>query len=412
MTRQLLIGMTVCIAFSGITCAPHDEKHNTAPPQPNVETANGDPADSVRPELPKQAMAQVPDAYMKRIDAARETIRRRHPLTSHGFWTVFHYILGVGPHNAMLRDDDDPNKLVNAVEFICAGKELNGLVFEEKRDGTVNVVTLAGSGVGQGHQDQFVAEMTQWGMPLDKVFMIKGNRHTFADFVRHSKQNASLGKRQELSWAVLIIAEHYPELWKAPQRPSDKWTNTFEDFIPESKTIRVTKEELSLEDIVRYEIAEPINPTTTCGGTHRLFDLAWVYFRHRERGGKKEGVWKDAVDYLDKYKKLAKEYQNKDGTFSTKYVAEPGNDADPELRVNTTGHVLEWLALYLSDAELREPWVLYAVDELCKLLLQNANRTFDGGSYYHAAHALEIYRTRVFGAADAHPPVIPPVPKD
>ena len=51
---------------------------------------------------PKDGLLPVPDDYLKRIDAARESIRRRHPHTEFGFWTVFHYILGVGPHKAEL----------------------------------------------------------------------------------------------------------------------------------------------------------------------------------------------------------------------------------------------------------------------------------------------------------------------
>ena len=40
---------------------------------------------------------------------------------------------------------------------------------------------------GQGHQDQFVAEMAQWGMKPDAKFTIEGKDYTFLDFVRFSK---------------------------------------------------------------------------------------------------------------------------------------------------------------------------------------------------------------------------------
>jgi hypothetical protein len=395
---RLFLGLIAGLAVTGITCAPRDETHVDTPPATGSKGNDGSAPPKSQYDGQPSDLVKVPNKeYLARIDAARESVRRRHPLTNHGFWTVFHYILGVGPEKAYLLDANDTRKLVKAIDYICEGNRMPGLVFEAKPDGTVNVVTQPGTAIGQGHQDQFVAEMTQWGLPREKVFTINGTRRTFDDFVRHSKNHASLGKGHELSWAVLIIGEHYGT--------DHQWTNNF-------------GERMSLEDIVRYEIGDPINPTTTCGGTHRLFDLTWVYHRHRERGGKKEGVWLDAVKYLEKYKEQAKKFQNKDWTFSTGYVLEQRPDEDPapakrtELRINTTGHVLEWLALYLSDAELRELWVLNAAETLATLLVNNAHVEFDGGSLYHAAHALEIYRTRVFGPSDEHPPVIPLVPKD
>ena len=243
-----------------------------------------------------------------------------------------------------------------------------------------------------------MAEMIQWGMSLDHVFMVNGNKHTFADFVR-SFQNERQHQPQETAGAELGGADHCRALGSAPLHQNGP------------KQLRTRK--LSLEDIVRYEIDDPISATTTCGGTHRLFRPDLGLLPPPRSGGKKEGVWLETVEYLDKYKKQARDFQNKDGyLLHASMFYEPNSEGDVEAAINTTGHVLEWLSLYLADDELREPWMLDAVGVLTGMLLQNANRSFDGGSYYHAAHALEIYRTRVFGAADSHPPVIPPRPKD
>src|SRR5690349_6334380 len=54
---------------------------------------------------------------------------------------------------------------------------------------------------------------------------------------------------------------------------------------------------------------------------------------------------------------LSKKYQNPDGSFSTKYLSGPGDAQDVQLRIGMTGHVLEWLALALSEEELKEGWV-------------------------------------------------------
>ena len=65
--------------------------------------------------------------------------------------------------------------------------------------------------------------------------------------------------------------------------------------------------------------------TAACGGTHRLFGLNWVYHLHLLHGGQTTGVWKDLADKADKYQKLARQYQNPNGSFSTDFFKGPGN---------------------------------------------------------------------------------------
>ena len=370
--RKLWPLLLVVLIVTGIACPPHEDK----PPPP----------------VPKETEVEIPRGLQERLDAARKIIRDRQPLTNMAFWTIFHYILGIGPDSAELFDVKT-GKLVNAMDQICHGTRdtMRGLEFEIQEDGSVEVISRPGSGENQGHQDQFVAEMVQWGLPKDREFIVKGKKRTFEDFIRNSKNRASLTKKQELSWTVLIVAQHYGT--------DHRWTNNF-------------GETLTLEDLLRYEIKDPIDLTTACGGTHRLFGLTWVYNLHRKNHGKKEGAWKDTADYLDKYKKLARQNQNADGSFSTKYISEPDNERDPQLRINTTGHVLEWLALMLPDDELRQKWVQDAAQALAKMILERRSLDIDSGGLYHAAHGLEIYRTRLFGPADQHPPHFLPVPKD
>ena len=169
-------------------------------------------------------------------------------------------------------------------------------------------------------------------------------------------------------------------------------------------------EAVSCEDAVRYELNQPID-TAACGGTHRLFGLTWAYHRHREQGGAATGVWKDVAAHIEHYKKKAREFQNRDGSFSTAYVSEAQNQRELGARIAGTGHVLEWLALALTDAELREPWMQDAASALAVMILENQNNPIDGGALYHAVHGLYIYRARVFGIPGPQGLTIPPVPK-
>src|SRR5262249_17391059 len=145
----------------------------------------------------------------------------------------------------------------------------------------------------------------------------------------------------------------------------------------------IYRENLTLPELVAYEAAAPVE-SAACGGTHRLFGLSWVYHMHLQRGGPTEGVGKTGAERSNHHRDPARKWQNADGTFSTSYFRERGNSADKMLRINTTGHILEWLALALSDDELVQPWVQAAANALALQILDQGNAPIDSGSMYHA----------------------------
>jgi len=344
---------------------------------------------------PAPAPIPIPAGHKDRIDEVLKHIRKRDLLTDHGFWTIFHGILGMGPDDAVLLDLTT-KKRVKAIDYIASGASVRGLEFVPMADG-LEVITMPMSVIGQGHQDQFVAEMAEWNLSRDKKFIVNGKNYTFEDFIRQAKAHASLTTNQaegnplELTWTIVIVSKYYGT--------DHHWTNN-------------RGEKLSVEDMARYELSQPIGESAACGGTHRLWGLTWAYHLHRQAGGKKEGVWKDIADALDNYKRRAKEYQNGDGSFSTRYLAGPGNENDPTLRIATTGHIFEWLALAMTDPELRQPWVEKAADALTLMILEKSFESLDGGSLYHAAHGLELYRARVWGKSGSHVLNIPLPPEE
>jgi hypothetical protein len=376
--QRLLLGFCLTAIFAAVSCAP----------QSDVPRTRGNMA-SVTPEtvveLP-DSLQSVPTNLKTRIDAALDNVSRRDLLTTHGFWTVFHGILGMGPEVTLL--DPDTGKRVKALDHICSGAALRGLYFDPQADG-LDVRTLEGTGVGQGHQDQFIAEMAQWGMAKERKFVVGGKEFTYADFLRHSRDRTSVKSTQELSWAILIIGQYFGT--------DLRWTNTAGD-------------QLKFEDVVRYELDQPIE-TAACGGTHRLFGLTWAYHLYRAKGGAKTGVWKDVADKIDRYKAQAHKFQNPDGAFSSNYVSKPGETKDSQIRIGSTGHVLEWLSLAMTDQELTQPWMQEAANALALMILRHRSDPIDGGALYHAVHGLHIYRSRVFRTPTPHL-LVPPPPKD
>jgi hypothetical protein len=109
------------------------------------------------------------------------------------------------------------------------------------------------------------------------------------------------------------------------------------------------------------------------------------------------GPWKDVDAKIEDYKKRARKLQNADGSFSTDYFKSSAHVDDPHLRIGTTGHIVEWLALAMSDDELKSEWMQKAVSALSLMILDMGNEAIDGGALYHATHGLHLYHMRVFG---------------
>src|SRR5262245_2718838 len=301
MRRILWLGLAVALAALGLTCAPRATED---PPSPK----------SLGPGV---AVADLKEL----LEQTLKNIKDRRLVPTDGFWTIFHAILGMGLDTELIVEDKGgkSERRVRAIDYIAAGEPMSGLEFIVYPQGLdVKTTGLQGGipSMSQGHQDQFIAEMAQWGIPTTMPFKIKGYEKPFLfiDFCRYSKARASVTvdkdaepSKQELTWAIIIIGQFFGEgdLFKrnsCGQIEYLPWTNKH-------------GEKLNYEDVVRFERNEPIeggDPPTACGGTHRLFGLSWAYHLHLRRGGKTTGLWKEVADKLERYKKAAKEHQNSD----------------------------------------------------------------------------------------------------
>lgn len=374
--RRHLVALLIAGLLATTSCAP------VGPPEPPEEGTT--PALPPPDREPKATPSARPSGLQMRVEAAIKNVRDRSLLRSNAFWTVFHGILGLGPGVELV--DSRTGSKVNALDYVCDGGELRGLVFQPTAHG-VEVVTLRDS-QGQGHQDQFIAEMAQWGMPAKRRMRVQGRDYTFLDFVRNSQMRARTVGEQELSWTIVVVAQYLGT--------DAAWTNQH-------------GERLRLEDLVKYEVNAPIEKAP-CGGTHRLFGLTWAHHLHLANGGKEDGVWKEVAARTAVYAGKARQFQNSDGHFSTSSFEGRANDPDRQLRINTTGHILEWLALALSDEQLKEGWVEHAVSSLSRMILDLQDAPIDSGSMYHAVHGLYIYHARRWGGSFSPPELMVPLP--
>jgi hypothetical protein len=387
MKRIFVAGVIVLLMIWG--CAPidgpADPEESEAPAATDAaETKN--PADA--PRVEKKELPPIPDGLRQRVAAAITNVRQRSLSTTNAFWTVFHGILGLGPGVELT--DPLTGKKVNALDYICGGGELRGIQFKPMflPDGMAVEVVSTGDGQGQGHTDQFISEMGQWSMPRDRQIKVGRDTYTYMDFVRYSQARALTIPNMELSWTITIVAQYIGT--------DATWTN-------------MRNKELRYDDVVRYELEQPVE-NAACGGTHRLFGLTWGYHHHLKNGGKTEGVWRGVPEKTARYRDIAKQFQNSDGSLSTNFFRSRGNATDKNVRINSTGHMVEWLALALSDEELREQWVQDAVNALSLQILDLQGAPIDSGSMYHAVHGLQIYYSRVFDRSFCPKELLIPLP--
>ncbi|MDP6060293.1 MAG: hypothetical protein QGH33_15435 [Pirellulaceae bacterium] len=142
----------------------------------------------------------------------------------------------------------------------------------------------------------------------------------------------------------------------------------------------------------------PVVHEAPCGGTHRLMGLSYAVHKREKEGCAFDGQWKRAQQYIQDFHDYAFEVQNPDGSFSTEWFRARGADEDLDRRLQTTGHILEWLIFSLTVEELAQPRVTKSVRYLTELMLNDTNREWSVGPKGHALHALALYDERVFGS--------------
>src|SRR5262249_48400774 len=144
------LGLIAVAAGLCASCAPE------GPPPPRKDKE----ADA------KSRAPVLPTGLEARLKAAIDLVREYKVRPSDGFWTVFHAILGLGPKTVELVVDDETGERMNALDYVCSGREMRGLEFVATPNG-VDVISNGEMHFSQGHQDQFIPEMTQGGLAPD-----------------------------------------------------------------------------------------------------------------------------------------------------------------------------------------------------------------------------------------------------
>ncbi len=236
----------------------------------------------------------------------------------------------------------------------------------------------AKSGVGlQGHQGQFLAVLSLCGVPDTYPLYSGRTRFTVRDLVR--REAAACKSGEELTF-TLIALSHYlssDESWIASD--GQTW---------------------DCERLIREELSQPI-VGVACGGTHRLMGLAHSLRNRRGEGGEITGQWLRVEKFLDEFVDYTYQLQNRDGSMSTSWFEERGDNGELDRKVQTTGHMVEWLLTYTPDSELQNPRLVAAVRFLLNAMESDHKHDWQPGPKGHALRSLAMYYDRVYRSGRA-----------
>jgi hypothetical protein len=281
-------------------------------------------------------------------------------------WGTMHGMIAYGVDTQVIAG----NRQVNAIGWLCYNGTCNG----QQLFHTSNRRLQARIGVGvQGHAGQFLSMLAQSRVKTDFPMKVDGLDFTVADLIQHEKETCR--PNTELTFKLISLV-HY-------LKSDEKWTsNDGQDW--------------DIPRLIQEELKQPI-VGAACGGTHRMTGFSYAVRKREQRKEEFSGQWLRAKKFVEAYHEYTFRLQNPDGSFSTDWFAGRADFGPPSRRLETTGHITEWLAFSLSPEELRSEQMVTATRYLTELLLTGKNEKWAIGPLGHGLHALAIYDERVFG---------------
>ncbi|MEQ8212077.1 MAG: ADP-ribosylation factor-directed GTPase activating protein isoform b [Lacipirellulaceae bacterium] len=337
---------------------------------------------------------RAPQAKLPSEEELRELVDRTLEFTEHGrvldldtqaAWQILHGVLAFG-RDFTMRTSDGPE---NVLDWVFSGKPMKGWTLEPGQVGLR--ATIEPGKFGQGHEDQWLAVISQCGVPIKQPLEISGQeeKYTLYDLLKQAMFDCYEGK--ESSWTLIALSQYLDPI-------DQTWTGR-------------DGEQWSLERLAGMEAGPTLDETAgqakvnegACGGTHRVIGLAMALNRYRAKypDRKLSGGWLAAQKRIAWAIAQSKKHQLPSGAFSIQYFMRPANSGNLAEHLASTGHTLEFLSVALPTAELKEPWVQRSVVYLCNLLERSKELDLECGALYHAAHGLVLYRQRVFDSQES-----------
>lgn len=354
-----------------------DDPEPTDAPESDDEVS--ETADKVDAEEPEASEVDAPEKLVEALELSSDMLERRERIRDtlayyfvrpenaavRSPWGIMHAIIAYGVDTSLIAGGEE----VNAIGWLCWNRPCRGQRLFRTSKG--RIVTPIGPGY-QGHAGQFLAMMAQSKVKLDYPMQVNGVDLAIADLVKH--EQATCRRNSELTFKLIGLV-HYLDSdaeWKS--NTGAKW---------------------DIPRLIKEELAQPVSGAA-CGGTHRMMGFSYAVHKRKQRNESFTGQWLRAQKYVDSYIEYTFKLQNRDGSLSTDWFRGRGHRGDSDRKIQTTGHLLEWLVFSLPEEDLTDPRVTRAVDFLNTTLWDNRQRTLEVGPKGHALRALALYDERVF----------------
>lgn len=278
-------------------------------------------------------------------------------------WAVMHALLPFGGDYEMIHG----SQRVNAIGWMCHnGTCRTQRIFTPSRNGFIPNV---GGGV-QGHAGQFMAILAQCGVPLDYPIQVGNQKYKVEDLVRY--EMATCREKSELTFKLIGLSYYLDSNKQWRSNDGKVW---------------------SIPKLISEELAQPIKGAA-CGGTHRLMGYSFAVKQRTIQGLPIDGQYARADKFVKDYVEYAWKLQNSDGSFSTSWLEGRADEQNEERKVQTTGHILEWLLFTIPDSEVNTPKVQKSIDFLLTKIYDKKEYKWPIGPRGHATRAVSLYLNR------------------
>lgn len=285
-------------------------------------------------------------------------------------WGMMHAIMVYGIDTQVIVG----RKKYSAIAWVAGNNACRGQKLLTEKDGTL----AAKSGVGlQGHQAQLLAVLSLAGVPTTYTLYAGDTPYKVQDLVEAEKLACKKG--EELTFTLIGLA-HYLET-------DSQWLNA-------------DGEKWNFEKLIREELSQPI-VGAACGGTHRLMGYAHALRARRAEGRPITGQWKRAEQYVQQFVRYTYRLQNRDGSMSTDWFEGREDNGELDRKIQTTGHMVEWLLTVTPDSQLQNTRLVSAIRFLLNSMYQERGNEWEIGPKGHALRSLAMYFERVYQSGPA-----------
>ena len=289
-------------------------------------------------------------------------------------WGMLHSIMVYGIDTRVLAG----NRSYSAIAWIAGNNACRGQKLLTEQNGMISVK----SGVGlQGHQAQMLAVFSLCDVPAD--YPLYAGDHKILGQRRDRRRDVGVQERRGADFhADRVVALPGYRTWSGERRRPALGFRATDSRGAGSADRRCRLRWHASIDGIRSRLAKTTGRRPTDHGP-------------METGG----------DVTPRLRRYAYRLQNRDGSMSTDWFEGREDNGDLDRKIQTTGHMVEWLLTVTPDSQLQNPRLVNAVRFLLTSMYNEREHDWQIGPKGHALRSLAMYYERVYQSGPAWQPM-------